>query len=58
MKFRLLWRGQFQGLLSLLASDSEDKLPLQIIRLMPGKNWGWFVQYFLIKRKKAIIFYL
>lgn len=41
MKFSLLWRGQFQGLLSLLASDSDDKLPVQIIRLMPGKNWSW-----------------
>lgn len=38
MKFSLLWRGQFQGLLSLLASDSDDKLLVQIIRLMPDKN--------------------
>lgn len=34
-KSNLLWRGQFQGLLFLLASDSDDKLPAQIIRLMP-----------------------
>lgn len=38
MKFSLLWRGQFQGLLSLLAGDSDDKLPVCIIRLVSGKN--------------------
>lgn len=41
MKFSLLWRGQFQGLFSLLASDSDDKLPVHIIRLVSGKNKNW-----------------
>lgn len=52
MKFSLLWRGQFQGLLSLLASDSDDKLPAQIIKLMPWQELE--LEYVLIKRKKRI----